>query len=187
MSDVTVATEDTGNSREGQNVLFTALSNHRRRFTLYACHQADGEMTLSDLAEQVAAWEYDKPLPEVTSNERKRVYTSLQQHHLSKLEDAGLIEFDGDLVTLTEKAERIDLYLEIVTEDTIPWAIYYLGFAVVGFFALVFTYGFELPDPVTPGIVGLVALILLAVSATVHFVDTRRKHLDDAEIPGPGI
>lgn len=182
-----MSTETAGNSPEGQNALFTALSNHRRRYTLYACHQADGEMRLADLAEQVAAWEYDKTIPEITSDERKRVYTSLQQHHLDKLEKAGLIEVEGDRIRLTQKAERIDMYLEIVTEDTIPWALYYLGFALVGVAAVLITYAFELPSAVTPGRIGIVVLGLLALSAIAHYADTRRKHLDDAEIPGPGI
>ena len=187
MSEVTPTSEGTGRSRDSQNLLFTALSNHRRRFTLYACHQADGELTLSDVAEQVAAWEYDKPVEAVTSDERKRVYTSLQQHHLTKLEDAGLIEFDGDTITLTEKAERIDLYLEIVTDDTIPWSLYYLGLALIGGIGIIVTYTFEVPDPVTPGIVGLALMLLLTVSSIAHFIDTRRKHLDDAETSAPGI
>ena len=170
-------------SRESQNTLFTALANHRRRFALYACNRADGELTLSDVAEQVAAWEYDKSVPEVTSSERKRVYTSLQQHHLPKLVEAELVEFDGDTIRLTAKAEQIDLYLEIVTEDTLPWSLYYLGFAAVGGCAVALAhYGF-VPEQVTVTVMAMIVLAVLAISAIAHYYDTQRKHLDSEEVP----
>ncbi|TKX52849.1 hypothetical protein EXE45_18915, partial [Halorubrum sp. SP9] len=64
-----------------KNELYDLLSNHRRRYVIHFCKQADDPITLSDLAEQVAAREQDKSVPELTSAERKRVYTSLQQTH----------------------------------------------------------------------------------------------------------
>lgn len=170
-------------SPEGRNTLFGALANHRRRFTLYACEQDGGQTTLSDVAEQVAAWEYNKSVQAVTSQERKRIYTSLQQHHLPKLQDAGLIEFDGDTITMTEKANEIDLYLEIVTEDTIPWSLYYLGLCVVGIAALGIAHVAEFPLGITAAGIGVGFVGVVALSAIGHHVDTRRKHLDAAEIP----
>jgi len=107
--------------------VYELLSNHRRRYVLHHCKRAEGPVTLSELAEQVAAWEHDKAVSEITSAERKRVYTSLQQTHLDRMAEAGIIEFDGDEVTLTEKAEELDVYLDIVPSGSIPWGVYYRG------------------------------------------------------------
>lgn len=174
-----------GGSRERHDALFTALANHRRRFTLYACREANGELTLSDLAEQVAAWEYDKDRGALTSDERKRVYTSLQQHHLPKLEDAGLIKLNGDRIETTEQAGEVDFYLEVVTPDTIPWSLFYLGYGLVGAFALVIVWFTELPDFISVDLVATLLLIGLAISAVAHHLDTRQKHLASAELPDP--
>ena len=169
-----------------QNDLFEALANHRRRYTLYACDEAAGELSLSDVAEQVAAWEYGKSIEAVTSSERKRVYTSLQQHHLPRLVEAGLVEFDGGTVQLTEMAEDVDLYLDIVTKDTLPWSLYYLGLSIIGGFMLVVTHFFAMPDPITTSVIGAVIVVAFGVSAVIHHNDTRGKHLDSSEISAVG-
>lgn len=165
-----------------QNDLFEALANHRRRYTLYACDEAAGELSLSDVAEQVAAWEYGKTIEAVTSSERKRVYTSLQQHHLPRLVEAGLVKFDGDTVELTEMAQEVDLYLDIVTKDTLPWSLYYLGLSLIAAFMLAVTYLFTMPDPITTGVVGVLFVFAVGASAVIHHFDTRGKHLDSSEI-----
>jgi len=166
-------------ARKTKNTLFSVLSSHRRRYVLYACNQADGETTLSDVAEQVAAWEYDKPIAEITSAERKRVYTSIQQHHLSKLEDAGLITVDGDRLSSTAKARNLDVYLEVVPEETVPWSVYYLGLTVLGGVVLGFSYLGWLPDAVSMGVVAAVLLVAYLISSLVHLQQSERVSLGD--------
>lgn len=169
--------------RERKNTLFSVLSSHRRRYVLYACNQVDGETTLSDVAEQVAAWEYDKTAAEVTSTERKRVYTSIQQHHLPKLEAAGLLTIDGDRLSTTEKAENLDVYLEIVSEETIPWPIYYLGVSLVGF-GLVGLHALSLlPEPVTLSMITVALLAIFLISSIVHLRQTGPINLGSADAP----
>lgn len=164
-------------ARESKNTLFSVLSSHRRRYVLYACNQADGETTLSDVAEQVAAWEYDKPIGEITSTERKRVYTSIQQHHLSKLEDAGLITVDGDRLSPTAKAKNLDVYLEVVPEETVPWSVYYLGLSLLGSAVLGFSYLDWLPDGISVGVVTAVLLAAYLISSLVHLNQSERVSL----------
>ncbi|ERH05316.1 MAG: hypothetical protein J07HN4v3_00911 [Halonotius sp. J07HN4] len=161
-------------ARETKNTLFGALSSHRRRYVLYACNQADGETTLSDVAEQVAAWEYDKPIAEITSTERKRVYTSIQQHHLSKLEDADLISVDGDRIRCTEKAESLDVYLEVVPDETVPWSVYYLGLSVIGTVVLGLSYLGWFPDAISISAVAAVVLAGFLISSLVHLNQSER-------------
>jgi DNA-binding transcriptional ArsR family regulator len=165
-------------SREARNTLFTVLANHRRRYVLYACNQADGETTLSDVAEQVAAWEYGKPIADVTSTERKRIYTSIQQHHLSKLEDAGLLDVDDDRIRTTERARHLDVYLEVVSGENIPWATYYLGLAAVGGGSLALIHLGWVPQAVTTQVAFGLFVAVLAVSALVHVLKSRRMKFD---------
>lgn len=54
----------------------------------------DGELTIGELAEQIAAWENDKPIAQISSTERKRVYVALYQCHLPKMDDVGVVSFD---------------------------------------------------------------------------------------------
>ena len=161
-------------ARETKNTLFGVLSSHRRRYVLYACNQADGETTLSDVAEQVAAWEYDKPITEITSTERKRVYTSIQQHHLSKLEDADLISVDGDRIRCTEKAQSLDVYLEVVPSETVPWSVYYLGLSVIGTVVLGLSYLGWFPDAISITAVAAVVLAAFLISSLVHLNQSER-------------
>jgi DNA-binding transcriptional ArsR family regulator len=118
-----------------RDVMFTVLSNPRRRDVLRLLRDSEEPTGISDLAERIAAWETDTTMAEITYKERKRVYTSLHQTHLPALEDAGLIEavrsWEG--ITLTPRAEELDAYLddaEPATES--PWSTYYFGFASIG-------------------------------------------------------
>ncbi|MGM0605473.1 MAG: DUF7344 domain-containing protein [Halobacteriota archaeon] len=176
-------TDEQFDSREDRNDLFTILSNHRRRYVLYACNRAAGDVTLSDVAEQVAAWEYHKPIEAVTSTERKRVYTSIQQHHLSKLEEAGLIDVDRGRLRATDRAKNLDMYLEVVPEHTIPWSLYYVGLSLIGAFAIALSAASLLPDQVTPIVVAGAFTVLVGTSAFVHHVQSRRTRFGETDIP----
>jgi hypothetical protein len=74
--------------------VFEILKNERRRMTLTYLRQAEGQVSLSDLSEQLAAWENDKELRQITSSERKRVYVGLYQCHLPKMDGMGVVDFD---------------------------------------------------------------------------------------------
>ena len=164
---------------------FALLSNHRRRYALHYCKHRDEPVTLSDLAEQVAAWEHDKSVDEITSSERKRTYTSLQQTHLPAMEDAGVIEWD-DEVELTPAAERLNVYKDVVPEESVSWGVYYLWLSVIGGVVLAFAW-FDLVPVSAPDIVwaGLV-VAAFAVSAAVHVYRNHQTKLGRTERP-PGL
>jgi hypothetical protein len=77
-----------------KNEIFTILKNPRRRETLEYLERNDGEADLSDLAESLAARENDIEVEALSSTQRKRVYISLYQVHLPKMDDLGVLEFD---------------------------------------------------------------------------------------------
>lgn len=96
--------------------IFGVLSNSRRRYTLYYLGMATGTVSVSDLAEQVAAWECGKDVKKVTSGERKRVYVSLYQNHLPKLDEVSAISYNknrGEIVP----GEYFDVFKDYLPEE----------------------------------------------------------------------
>lgn len=123
----------TSDSQLSQDVVFDILSSPRRRYTLYYLRTTEGPIKLTDLATQVAAWENEADPDEITDQERKRVYVSLYQTHIPRLDEADIVEYDSDsgLVALTESAYTIDEYLD-GPEDGVPWHQIYLLLAGIG-------------------------------------------------------
>jgi DNA-binding transcriptional ArsR family regulator len=82
-------------SEVSEDELFDVLANQRRRFALHLLkREGDETVTIGEMAEQIAAWENGIDMAEITGNERKRVYTALQQSHLPKMDNAGVVEFN---------------------------------------------------------------------------------------------
>lgn len=160
--------EDTP-SYERQNVLFDALGSHRSRYALQICLQSQGAITVSNLASQVAAWEYEKPLSAVTQTEHKRVYTSLQQHHLSKLERADLVEIDDKSIDCTDKARNLNLHIELVADSDISWSLYYLGISVISGGLVGLQAMSILPDQISPPVLTAGIILVFFCSAAVQY------------------
>jgi len=98
----------------GLDVIYDMLKNRRRRMVFYyLAHTRGGETSVGNLAEQLAAWENDIPLDAVDSTARKRTYNTLQQHHLPKLDEAGIVDYDRarGQVTLLADSRQVDLFL----------------------------------------------------------------------------
>ncbi|RNJ27112.1 DUF7344 domain-containing protein [Halosegnis longus] len=188
--------ETTGNQQVGgvykesdnhipEGDLFDALSNRRRRYALQALMGTDG-VELGMLAEQVAAWELEKEISAVDSTERKRVYTSLQQSHLPRLDDAGLVRFDkrAGIVEPTPGLEECEVYLDVVRGNDIPWSEYYLGLAGLGVALTAAVAVDAYPFVLLPDVAWLAALaVTIAVSALYHTHYAARTRLGRGETP----
>ena len=74
--------------------VFGLLRNRRRRDVLRYLSETDEQVRIGELAEAIAARECDKPVRQITSQERKRVYIGLYQGHLPKMDDCGVIEYN---------------------------------------------------------------------------------------------
>ena len=170
---------------KAQNI-YEILSNQRRRFVIHYLQYYSPTADLGTLAEYVAAWEGLINKPEVPADRRKSVYTTLQQRHLPKMDQAGLITFDerAGAVEATGQLNEIDIYAEVVPHGHFPWSQYYLGLAglsaivlaAVGIDAVGFGW---LPDVAA----GVFCVVALAVSAGVHTLYTRRMKLGDSKRP----
>lgn len=169
--------------------VYQVLSNRRRRYAIHYLKQVDDQVDVSTLAEQVAAWENDKPISELDSQERKRVYISLYQSHLPTLQKRGLVAYDEDrgTVELTEPIANADVYLEVVAGQNVPWSYFYLGLSIVSALLLALAY-YEVGvlGNVSPFAVGGAIALLFAISAVFQTIQTGRMQLGD-EGPPPEI
>ena len=128
---------------------FHLLQNERRRSVIRYLRNAesdaeDGRVRMRDIAEQVAAWEHDTTVAELSSTERQRVYIPLYQNHLPKLDEAGVIEYNQSrgVVVPTERVERLAPFVEEsgapgtdaddAEADADLWSECYLGASGVG-------------------------------------------------------
>jgi len=114
--------------------VFEVLSSSRRRQILYHLHRRDGRADLRTLARDTATDETDETDESVDNDVVKRFYISLYQTHVPKLEQVGLVEYDGDekTVTLTDRVEDVARVLNEDIEPDRQWAVYYGALAVAG-------------------------------------------------------
>ncbi|UWG50088.1 putative trancriptional regulator, ArsR family [Halalkaliarchaeum sp. AArc-CO] len=163
--------------RQDTQDVYELLRNERRRYALHALSVADGPVSVGDLADRVAAWEHDTTVEQITERERHRVYTSLQQVHLPRLDEADLVRFDEDqgVVDPSPGIETYDVYLDVVGAEEISWSGYYLGLSLVTLAVFVLVslelYPFTLL-PVEAWVAGVVVGFL--GSAVIHVWSVRR-------------
>ncbi len=161
-----------------QDVVFELLSSPRRRYILYYLRTVDEPIQLTTLAEQVAAWENETDVDSITEQERKRVYVSLYQTHVPRLDEAGVIEYDNDsgLVSLAGEATEIDVYLDS-TAERISWQWLYLLLAVASAGLLgVTAAGIGIFGTLSESVVAIVILFAFTVTAVAHTVYVMLQH-----------
>ncbi|PSQ27425.1 hypothetical protein BRD06_05040 [Halobacteriales archaeon QS_9_67_15] len=169
-----------------QDIVFDILSSARRRYVLYLLRTEDAPVELTALAEDVAAWENDTTVNQLTKQQRKRVYVSLYQTHVPKLEDAGLVNHDQDTgeVELTPAASDIDQYLN-PGEREVPWQYLYLPLAVLGIALVALSnlnvWVFGTLSNVALGIVILSGFLLTVAAHALVWHTNRQQAPDDLQ------
>jgi uncharacterized protein YbaR (Trm112 family) len=155
-----------------QDLVFDLLSSPRRRYVLYYLEEhEEGAVDLRELSEQVAAWENDVEVEELTSQQRKRVYVSLYQTHVPKMADSGVVSYDQEsgMVALTDRARVVESHLRTDGDGDPSWQLYYLGLAIIAavvVLATVLEVGvFAAIEGAT---VGIVVTLAFGVLALVH-------------------
>lgn len=168
------------------DAVYDVLANRRRRYAIHYLKQVDDRVEFGELAEQIAAWERGKSRHEVTSDERKYAYSALQQRHLPKLHDLGLVEFDkrAGRVEPTTALESIDVYAEVVGRRSVPWGVYFLGLSAIHAVLLAMV-GIDVPPLSVVGDLrwSLLFVASLGVSSLVFVYDTRRMKLGETGPP----
>ena len=157
--------------------MFDLLSSSRRRFVLQYLTQHEGPVPFSELANELAAWENNTDVEDITERQRKRVYVSLYQTHIPKLEEAGVVDYDADSgeVRLRSRVSRLSAHLD-ADEDGFPWPMAYLAISagsLVFFLAVLY----DVPGFAAISVTVSVAVIVLAfaVAAIAQYYTGRRR------------
>jgi hypothetical protein len=154
------------------------LRNDRRRNVIKCLQDHGREVSLRDLAEEIAGTETGESPP--PSNIRDSVYVSLHQTHLPKLDDAGIVDYDSDrkIISLERPAKQVDLYMEVVTRYGVTWATYYRALGTVSLLSVVLA-STETPliSAVDPLLWASFFLAVIAVSTFYQFWSRRWIYL----------
>ena len=128
-----VEVETTASDPLSLDLVFEVLKNERRRHVLAYLKDNPGTVSLSDIAEHIAAIENNKSVQALSSQERKRVYVGLYQCHLPKMDDTDVVDFDGNrgTIELGENAEQLYAFLDTEDEQQRPRPQYYLSHTVL--------------------------------------------------------
>jgi len=169
-------------------VAFELLGNRRRWYVLQYLWGHSRLVETGDLAIQIAAWENDVSVEEVTPQQRKRVYNSLQQHHLPRLAEHDVIEYESTrrTVELVEDPPPLGPYLHTDDDLTLSVPLLLSGcFAVGVVLGVVLGHIGAVPvisDPALAGSVVAVGVLALGVAARwAHLGADSPFHADDTD------
>lgn len=182
-SPVQTGVDDAAPAREeglSRDVAFEVLSSRRRRHALHFLMQRDDPVDLRELSERISAWENGVEPEEVTYKQRMRVYTALRQSHLPKMDEGGVVEFDKDRgrVAPTDETSELEVYLDVVPHNEIPWSTFYLGLGVLASAVVAAAWLQVFPFGVLPDIAWALATALaLLASGVVHTLHNRQMRL----------
>lgn len=180
------ATESNSGGELSQAEAYDILSNGRRRHTLHYLLSRESGTDIGELAEQIAAWENSEDLEQVTSEERRRVYVSLHQTHLPRMDNAGILEYENsrDTIKLTEKGEDLRVYIEVVDENDIPWNEFYLGLSAVAAALVAAIWLGGTPFNLFPAIAWMAGVVLLfCITSVVHVYYAEQRRLGSEGAP----
>ncbi len=166
--------------------LYDVLANQRRRFAVHLLKREEETMEIGDMAEQIAAWENDVDMAEITGSDRKRVYTALQQSHLPKMDRAGVVDFNKDrgVVEPTVALQNIDLYMDVVEGKEIPWSEYYIGLSGVALALVAAVWVGAWPFTLLPPLAWTLAIVVAFMfSAIAHKYYTAEMKVGELEEP----
>jgi len=170
-----ISPESTGErSHPPEDELFDVLANRRRRYVIEHLTNHEEGHDIGTLSTRIAARENEIPVEAVTSSERKRVYTALQQSHLPKLDAAGLIEFDKQRGT-AEPLSTLEMAEQYLTEKQTdkPWSGYYLGLTAVSAVVVLSVWGDLWPFVLLSPLVWTVGIVaVFGATAALHRYET---------------
>ncbi len=90
--------------------LADAIACPRRRHAL-ACLAKHAQMTLADLADEIAVKEWEQRIDSIPAEAVLDIYFALYYRHVPRLADAELVDYDQerDLVVLTDRGGRVKI------------------------------------------------------------------------------
>ena len=187
MSQSTTPAEDSRTEGEISDAdVFEILSNRRRRFALHAIKRREEPIELSELSEQIAAWEIGAEPDDIRYEDRRSVYVTLKNIHIPMMDERGVVEFEQQTKTVrsTDLLSKLDVYVEALRKDEIPWSSYYIGLAAICL-SVVIAVAADVPGAAAldPLDVGVITVVAFGVSSLVHHLVDRRNRLGSTEEP----
>jgi hypothetical protein len=156
-----------------QGEVYDLLSNARRRFVISYLRDREEPVELNALSREVAAWENETAVEDLTDQQIKRVYVSLYQTHIPKLDESGVVDYDKDsgMVDLAGNVRALDTYLPNGDRPDVPWQFVYAAIAVVGLtaFGLVTAFPTAFAWVSIPAL-GAVLMASFGVVAIAHYL-----------------
>lgn len=91
------------------------LVDQRRRYVLECLADHSQAVALADLAEDVAVRENGGPITEIPGGTGREIRTLLHHHHLPKLAEAGVVDYDRGhhLIRPGESADQVERALSL--------------------------------------------------------------------------
>lgn len=169
-----------------QTEAFDILSNDRRRHALHYLLSREDGTQIGELSRQIAAWENSESLDEVTADERRRVYVSLHQTHLPRMDEAGILHYENsrDTIELTERGESLQVYMEVVDDNDIPWSEFYLGLSGLSAALLAAVWFGAPPFGLAPDLAwGAIIVTLFTITSAVHVYYAEQRRLGTGGSP----
>ena len=161
--------ETGGKTEVTQSVIYSMISNDRRRYVLRFLQNEDREVHLREMAERVAAWENDEAVEAVTTKERRRVETALRQFHIPKMDDAGFVTYDErrKTVRLAVPVSTFIDYLDPQTTESRRWNTIAMVLGAGSLLAFVASYSFggDIGAALAGAALLLVGTVLLGLGA----------------------
>lgn len=166
--------------------LYDALWNIRRRYILYYTKHVDRPVSFKELVEQITIWESFGRSDADDRGKRKSVHNSLNQTHLPKLEQIGLINNDteSNKITVTDRAEHIELY---PASEGYAWEYGY-NFLSISFLSLIgldFLGVISFTNSISSTL--LLVLTLLLITLTVGHTYDRLRRQRQLRTEGPDV
>lgn len=148
------------------DLIFEVLKNQRRREVIRYLREHEQQVTLSDLAEHIAALENDTDIASITSSQRKRVYVGLYQCHLPKMADMDIVHFNQNrgIVDLGPNAPQLYEYLDNDEGTSRQWYKYYIGISAFGIALFLLSLGFGQGALIQTAALGTLCLSIAACS-----------------------
>lgn len=110
--------------------IFEILKNDRRRHILEILKK-QGSQSVHYLSEEIACLEAG--IEEPTDNAIKKIYNSLTQIHIPKMESFNVITYDRDssIVKLLPAAFNFNTYMETVNKGDVSWSHFFFGISAL--------------------------------------------------------
>lgn len=163
-----------------QTEAFDILSSDRRRHTLHFLLSHKDGAEIGELSRQIAAWENGESVDQVTADQRRRVYVSLHQTHLPRMDEAGILRYENsrDTIELTERGESLRVYMEVVEDDDIPWSEFYLGLSGLSAALVAAVWLDVTPFGLLPDLAwGTIVVALFAATSVAHVYHAEQRRL----------